>query len=102
MIGILSVVAGQLRRLRPKPDIAVELCDLDEMEQEVNAMLRSDTSWVSNSSLTKLFFADIERARELLEDGKKSLAKRHISDASATRHCIRLNIRSESGDTVFN
>lgn len=102
MIGILSVVAGQLRRLRPKPDIKAELAELDEMEREVNAMLSDDTSWVSDSSLTKLFTADVERARELLEDGQKALAKRHMSDASATRHCIRLNIRSECGVTVFN
>ena len=102
MIALLSAAAAQLKRLRPKPDVAAEIAELDEMEQEVNTMLRDDTSWVSDSSLTKLFFADIERAKELLGLGEKTRARRHMSDASATRHCIRLNLRNECGATVYN
>ena len=94
MIVFLGAFAGHLKRLCASPGISVERTEIEAMEEEVSAMLDGDKSWVSQSSLVQLFRADIEQAKELLDKGDASAARSHIKDASATRHCIRLNLRS--------
>lgn len=104
MLIVISAVCDMLRSRRVRnarernrrvqAKIAERLGEIELLKAELRQLVESNSSWVADKLLIKLFNDEIEEAERCYRSRRYRVARRCTGSAKATLICIERNIRA--------
>lgn len=106
MLAPLLIVLGRQTKKQTdrilSPAAVEELRVIETMAEKANEMLARAVDGFAQTPVPKMFFAELERARELLQDNKVGSARRLINDARTNFRFIELNHLTKGVEFIAN
>ncbi len=93
-LRVRRVRSGRERNLRVQTKIAERLSEIEQLKKELHTLVQSNSSWIADKLLIKLFYDEIEEAERCYRSRRYRVARRCTGSAKATLICIERNIRA--------